>query len=39
MKSRVFHKVSSNDLAGYDLVSDVLGSNQKQCRKDGQDCL
>ena len=39
MKSWVFDKVSSNDLAGYDLVSDVLGSYQKESRKDRQDRL
>lgn len=39
MKSGIFQQIFAYDLTCHDLMADVLGSNKKQCRKNGQDCL
>ena len=39
MKSRILQKIFADDLACYDLMSDVFRSYKKQCRKNGKDCL
>ena len=39
VETRIFQKISSNDLSGYDLMADMLGGYQKQCRKDRHNGL
>ena len=39
MKTRIFQKIPSDDLSGYDLMSDMLGSYQKQCGENRHDSL
>ena len=39
MQAGFFQKVLTDDLSGYNLMSDMLGGYQKQCRKYGEDCF
>ena len=39
MQAGFFQKVLTDNLSGYNLMSDMLGGYQKQCRKYGEDCF